>query len=163
VPIGSPVDIQAEQRGLRTVTRYNRSELADAVLEAIRNGDIRGYSFRGRIFKSNPSRIPRVKPGAPLPKVTRLEMGLTEYGPTPNPAYRDAGILAMRTSLSKIEAELAELVSMSRTITPSTPRDPDDITATPDPGPGAEDPRDAHSSRQKDLLRLKLALRERGM
>jgi HK97 family phage prohead protease len=161
VPIGSPVEVQPDTRGLLTVTRYNKSELADAVLEAIRNGDIKGYSFRGRIFRSNPERIPRSR-GGKLPTVRRLELGLTEYGPTPNPAYQDAGILAVRSSLEKIEAELAELVSMSRTITPSTPLASDDDLATPDPGPGTEDSRTAHSVRQQKLT-LERALRERGL
>lgn len=159
VPIGSPIDIKADAKGLRTVTRFNRGDMADAVLEAIRNGDIKGYSFRGKIFRSNPSRIPRSRGGA-LPTVTRTELGLIEYGPTPRPAYADAGVLAMRSKLDEIQEQL---VSLSRTITPSTPQDPDDDPATPEPGPGAEDPRDTHSSRQRQLLRLKMAMRERGM
>ena len=43
VPIGSPMDIRADSKGLLTVTRFNKSELADAVLEAIRAGDLKGY------------------------------------------------------------------------------------------------------------------------
>lgn len=152
VPIGSPVDIRADGKGLRTVSRFNASQLADSVLEAIRAGDIKGYSFRGRIYKSNPMRLPRARPGASLPTVTRTELGLTEYGPTPTPAYADAGILAMRSTLNEIREELA---SLSRNITSSTPADPDDDAATPDVGPGAEDPRDAHSVRQQQLLRLR--------
>lgn len=158
VPIGSPVEIRADNKGLRTVTRYNRSALADSVLEAIRNGDIKGYSFRGRIFRSTPNRMPKTRGGS-LPTVIRTELGLQEYGPTPAPAYHDAGILAMRSTLNEIRDELA---SLGRTISPSTPLDPDDETATPDLGPGTEDSRDAHSVRQQ-MLRLKLAMRERGM
>jgi HK97 family phage prohead protease len=159
VPIGSPVDIRADGRGLRTVTRLNRSDLADHVLEAIRNGDLKAYSFRGRIFRSDPSRTPRRTSGR-LPTVTRTELGLTEYGPTPNPAYRDAGILAVRSELADLRHEVATL---TRTITSSTLDGPDEPYATPDPGLGAEDPRAAHSSRQKELLRLKAALRDRGL
>lgn len=159
VPIGSPVDIRVDGKGLRTVTRFNRGDLADAVLEAIRNGDIKGYSFRGRIFKSSPERVPRAR-GGTLPTVTRTELGLSEYGPTPSPAYRDAGILAMRSTLDQIREGLAEL---ARTITPSTPQDPDVEPATPYLGPGAEDPRDAHSSRQRALrLRSEIARLEPG-
>lgn len=160
VPIGSPVSIVADGRGLRTVTRYNKSDLAEHVLEAIRAGDIRGYSFRGGIFKSDPARLPRARAGA-LPTVTRTELGLREYGPTPMPAYRDAGILAVRSELAEIREGLALL---TRTITPSTPQDPDVITATPDPGPGAEDSREtAHSSRQRALrLRSEIARLESG-
>lgn len=158
VPIGSPVDIRVDGKGLRTVTRFNRGELADAVLEAIRNGDIKGYSFRGRIFKSSPERVPRSRGGA-LPTVTRTELGLSEYGPTPSPAYRDASILAMRSQLNEIQADL---LTLARTITPSTPQDPDDDLATPDLGPGTEDSRAAHSLRQQKLS-LERALRERGL
>lgn len=159
VPIGSPIDIRADGKGLRTVTRYNRSALADSVIEAIRNGDIKGYSFRGRIFRSNPTRIPKVARGGRLPTVTRTELGLAEYGPTPSPAYQDAGILAMRSQLEEIHELVA---SLRRNVSSSTPADSDDDLATPDPGLGAEDSRDTHSVRQH-LLRLKLAMRERGM
>lgn len=160
VPIGSPVDIRADNRGLRTVTRYNRSALADSVLEAIRNGDIKGYSFRGRIFRSTPMRVPKVSRGGKLPKIIRTELGLQEYGPTPNPAYQDAGILAMRSLFDEFRADLR--AEIAQTLSPSTPWDPDAEPATPDPGPGTEDPRDAHSVRQQ-MLRFQRALRERGL
>jgi len=161
VPIGSPVEIVADGRGLRTVTRYNKSDLADHVLEAIRNGDLKGYSFRGKIFRSNPSRVPRARSSGPLPTIVRTELGLTEYGPTPSPAYQEAGILAIRSSLERGLEQLDAL--LNRTTTPSTPEDPDDDPATPDPGPGAEDPRNAHSGRQRELIRLRAALRDRGL
>lgn len=96
VPIGTPIDIRADRRGLLTVTRYNKSALADAVLESIRNGDIRAQSFRGAIRLSTPSRVPAKRAGEPLPKVMRLELGLTDYGPTPMPAYPMATIVAVR-------------------------------------------------------------------
>lgn len=159
VPIGSPVDIRADNKGLRTVTRFNRSELADAVLEAIRNGDIQGYSFRGRIIRSNPAKAPRARGGA-LPTVTRTELGLFEYGPTPMPAYAGASILAVRSQLDEIQAGV---LALARTITSSTPQGPDDEPATPQQGPGAEDPRDAHSSRQRALrLKSEIARLESG-
>jgi len=156
VPIGSPVDIRADAKGLRTVTRLNRSPLADSVLEAIRAGDIRGYSFRGGIFRSNPARVPRARMGAALPTVTRTELGLTEYGPTPTPAYVGAGIEALRSMLHDV-------------LTRSTPTgdEPDgddpEQPATPDPGPGAADPRDSHSARQMSLLRLRAAVRDEDL
>ncbi|HEU4541169.1 MAG TPA: HK97 family phage prohead protease [Jiangellaceae bacterium] len=152
VPIGRPIDVRSDQRGLLTVTRYNKSQLADSVLEAIRNGDIRGYSFRGPIIRSSPKRPPRARPGAPLPMWRHAELGLREYGPTPTPAYADAGILAMRSTLNEIREEL---FSLSRNITSSTPMDPDDVAATPDPGPGAEDSLTQHSGRQQRIARLR--------
>jgi HK97 family phage prohead protease len=158
VPIGSPVSIRPDGKGLRTVTRYNRSDLADSVLEAIRNGDIKGYSFRGRIFQSNPAKTPRAR-GGQLPTITRTELGLQEYGPTPMPAYIDAGILAMRSTLNEIQSKLE---SLTRNISLSTPEDPGDEEATPNQGPGAEDPRIAHSNRLRQLA-FKRAVRERGI
>lgn len=147
VPIGSPVDIKADGKGLLTVTRFNRSPLADSVLEAIRSGDIKGYSFRGRIYKSSPSRVPRARRSGSLPTVTRTELGLAEYGPTPTPAYEDARIMAVRA--------LQEIAG-------ATPLDQAPNHATPDMGPGelADQP-DRHSARQ--LISLKRALKERGL
>jgi hypothetical protein len=61
VPLGLPLEIRADRRGLLTVTRYNKTQLADAVLESIRNDDIRAQSFRGTAFRSDPPRVPRVR------------------------------------------------------------------------------------------------------
>ena len=163
VPIGSPTDIRPDGTGLRTVTRYNKTPLADAVLEAIRAGDIKGYSFRGRIFKSSPSRVPKVTRKGGLPTIKRLELGLMEYGPTPTPAYRDAGILAIRSELGEMK-EL--LTAMRGTIEPSTPddqdQDPDDTT-TPDTGPGSEASRGNARADALALLRFRNRIRERGL
>lgn len=150
VPIGSPVEIRADKKGLRTITRYNTTPLAESVLDAIRNGDIRGYSFRGRIFKSNPLRVPRVTRGGKLPTITRTELGLTEYGPTPTPAYAEAGILAMRA--------LQMLAN-------SSPRDQDEPPTSSEVEPGdVEDQRDAQSIRLRQRrLALQRAMRERGI
>jgi len=156
VPIGSPVDIRADGKGLRTVSRFNKSQLADGVLEAIRAGDIRGYSFRGRIFQSNPAKPARQVRGGELTTVTRTELGLTEYGPTPTPYYVGAGIVAVRSAQQVADAVAhldeqarAELI---RILARSTPMDPELdqlINATPTEGPGAEDPHPSvHSGRQ---------------
>jgi HK97 family phage prohead protease len=159
VPIGSPLDVRADGKGLRTVSRLNKSALADSVLEAIRNGDIRGYSFRGRIFQSTPNRVPRARDGS-LPTVTRTELGLTEYGPTPSPAYADAGILAIR-SVEALAASFAALdaqgrVDLARMLAVSTPQDPETDTATPDVGPGTEDSPDIGRSGRLQKLREEL-------
>lgn len=159
VPLGSPLEIRADARGLLTVTRYNKSALADSVLEAIKNDDLRAQSFRGPVYKSNPTRIPRAKPGEPLPTVTRMELGLRDYGPTPAPAYDGASIIAVRSAQALFsdiagldEIERAELFRMMLAATHSG--DPVAATATPTVGSGSEDSRDAHSGRSK-LLRLK--------
>jgi len=149
VPIGSPVDIRADGKGLLTVTRYNRSQLADAVLEAIRAGDIRGYSFRGRVFQSDPPRLPRATRGGSLPTITRMELGLSEYGPTPIPFYAEAGIIAVRSGIPDAaehlrrvlpDTDLAELVRAMSAATPLSTVDPESAAnATPEvSGLGAE-------------------------
>ena len=154
VPLGRPLEIKPDSKGLLTVTRYNKSDLADSVLESIKNGDIRAQSFRGRIYRSNPERIPRVRHGQPLPNVTRMELGLSDYGPTPRPYYADAGIVAVRAQdlMSDIEQmdpeERAELLRMLG----ATPEEPAP-EPTPDTGAGTEEP-PVHSARSH-LLRLK--------
>lgn len=93
VPIGTPLDIRPDGKGLLTETRYNNSDLARAVLEGIHDGQISGYSFRGRVLRSEPARVPRSSGGGELPTVTRHELGLSEYGPTPFPYYADAAVV----------------------------------------------------------------------
>jgi HK97 family phage prohead protease len=161
VPIGSPIDIRTDGHGLRTVTRVNKSALADSVLEAIRAGDLRGYSFRGAIRKSNPPRVARARSGQPLPTVTRMSLGLNEYGPTPTPYYADARILAVRSvqqiasdpvALRELQRELARMLSRS------TPLDQEQESATPDEeGPGAEDQHPVHSGRHQADIARKIA------
>lgn len=164
VPIGTPVEIRADGRGLYTVTRYNRSPLAESVLEAIKAGDIRGQSFRGRIYQSSPGRVPPRRPGEPLPTITRTELGLTEYGPTPMPVYEGASIMAVRAE--QIVAQIAGLTDEERTelvrMLSTTPSG-SETTATPDVGAGTEEPR-THSGRHAmRWIALRSALRTRGV
>ena len=103
MPIGKILDIKADGRGLWTEVRYNRTTLADEVLENIREGSISGYSFSGNFRRSQPL-IPRggfrrnFRTGE-LPHVRRVESTLTELGPTPVPVYEKAAVLAMRGEL----------------------------------------------------------------
>jgi uncharacterized protein len=161
VPIGSPLEIRADGKGLRTVTRFNKSALADSVLEAIRAGDLRGYSFRGPIRKSNPPRIARARAGSPLPAVVRMSLGLNEYGPTPSPYYADAKILAVR-SAQTLATQLVDPAVRRELITilsRSTPLDQEPEPATPDEGPGAEDqPQEALRSASMEDIRRRIAV-----
>jgi HK97 family phage prohead protease len=125
VPLGRPLEPpRADQRGLVTVTRYNRTELADQVLEAIRNGDITGQSFSGKFVDSSPA-MPRggYRPdrNGDLPLVTRNEIAMREYGPTPSPAYDVPMMLGVRSSvraaLGADFGRIADAVS-SRSLTP---------------------------------------------
>jgi Caudovirus prohead serine protease len=102
MPIGVPVDIRAEQRGLLTRTRYNETALAEEILENIRAGSITSQSFTGRIVRSDPQlrRGDRHRPDSAgnLRPVRRTELGLREYGPVLWPAYSGAEILGVRMS-----------------------------------------------------------------
>jgi len=150
VPLGSPVEApRVDGVGLVTVTRYNKSALADAVLEAIDNGDITGQSFRGRIFNSR-----TIERGGRIPKIIRTELGLAEYGPTHSPAYTGAGILAVRSG-SELEDLLRTLLDKIQhpegaagQVTPPEP------TVTVEPGT------DSHSGRMKARA---IALRMRAI
>lgn len=99
LPIGTPEKVVADQRGLLTVTRYNNTPLADEVLEGIRTNAITAQSFSGR-FISSDKKVPMrgFEPAADgsLTNVTRTEISLREYGPTPFPAYEAAAILGVR-------------------------------------------------------------------
>jgi len=101
MPIGVPVDIRAESRGLLTRTRYSETPLADEVLENIRAGSITSQSFTGAIMRSAPQlrRGDKYRPrGGDLTTVRRTEMGLREYGPVLWPAYSGAEIVGVRMS-----------------------------------------------------------------
>ncbi|MFD5251326.1 HK97 family phage prohead protease [Streptomyces bobili] len=165
MPIGAPVEIKADSRGLLTVTRYNKTELADEVLENIREGSITAQSFSGGFLRSDPGRPPRGgwRPDASgkLRTVRRQEIALREYGPTPFPAYVDAAVIGVRAEqvmplLSELSPDEREkLADMLRTGTPldppaqGTPAAPP-AAGDPDPGPAAEDPPSpGHSARQK--------------
>ncbi|GAB1642542.1 HK97 family phage prohead protease [Krasilnikovia sp. MM14-A1259] len=168
VPIGRPVKIEADRRGLLTVSRYNNSEFADMVLESIKNGDITAQSYEGPIYRSSPDRVPKVRRGGPLPVVRRLEMGLKNYGPTPTPYYGEAEITAVRSVIelaedfARLDAEQREELIRALSTTPGWDPETAAILATPHRGPGAEDSRDTHSVRQK-AIRLKAELLARGI
>jgi HK97 family phage prohead protease len=105
LPLGSPLEIKPDGRGLLTVTRYNKGPWADSVLESIKNGDIKAQSFRGQIFRSSPmGPVPRRRGGEPLTTVTRHELGLADYGPTPTAVNDDAAIVAVRSAADVIDA-----------------------------------------------------------
>lgn len=115
VPLGSPLEVKADGTGVLTVTRYNKTPLADEVLEAIRNGDIRGQSFTGRMIRSTPeatrSRPFRAASDGSLTTVRRDEIALIEYGPTPFPAYEAASITGVRAvQLSDVDETLLRLI-----------------------------------------------------
>jgi len=151
MPIGTPLEVKADERGLYTLTRYNETPLAEEALEAIRTGAITGQSFGGRIIASTPD-VPkrgyqRGKDGN-LIEVRRTEIALVEYGPTPMPAYEDAVILGVRNAGCTCQQT-----------TDTTACGHPDRTAPP-----GTDPLDEHSARLSithNLIRMKM--RERGL
>jgi phage head maturation protease len=169
VPLGSPLDIRADSQRLFTVTRYNRTPLADDILEAITSGDITGHSFTGRIIRSDPSLPPRggFRRGAKgLPSVRRLELGLGEYGPTPFPAYIDTAVVGVRSMLAALPALLSTTLDDDGSESDdasdedaSRSEEPVD-SDTPDPGAVTDEPPpDGHSSRDPELMRHALLQR----
>jgi len=124
MPIGNSQEVRPDGKGLLTISRYNNNPLADQALEAIRNGDIRGMSWSGRIVAQD-TKTPRMgfraKADGSLTLVTRTEIALKEFGPTPFPAYIGADIVNVRaTELlqsfrsldDEARAELAELLNL---------------------------------------------------
>jgi HK97 family phage prohead protease len=103
MPIGTPLEVRADTRGLFTSTRYNKTPLGEATLEAIASGSLRAQSFRGAFIRSDKA-IPRggfrANTAGEYPILTRQEISLKEYGPTPFPAYSDAEIVGVRASLT---------------------------------------------------------------
>ena len=82
------------------------------------DGMIRAQSFRGETKQSRT--VTRNGPNG-RPVIERLQLGLREYGPTPNPANVDAGLVAVRSQLlAQIEhlsdEERAELVGIGELI-----------------------------------------------
>ena len=167
VPLGHPVDVVADKRGLLTISRYNESQFTDSVLESIKNGDITAQSYEGPIYKSNPMRVPKVRPGQELPKVRRMEMGLRNYGPTPNPYFAGAEITAVRAvaelaeDFAHLDAEGREELIRTLSKAPGWDAETAAILASPHRGPGAEDPQ-SQSARLKKI-RLRAALLARSM
>ncbi len=106
IPLGVPTAIRAEAKGLLTVTRYNKTDLADQVLEAIRSGSVRAQSFRGPIYATAPDQIVR---GSALPLKERTQLGLMEYGPTPMPVNAGAEMVSVRSVTELLTIDPAEL------------------------------------------------------
>ena len=180
MPVGSPLEIKADQRGLFTVTRYNRTELADEVLESIREGSLPGYSFQGAFRRSsavdatgkNLTRVPRggfrAGTDGQLVTVRRMESSLKEYGPTPFPYYEAAEVVGMRAEdaahlLTTLDAnERSQLIELLRDGALLDAPEEDSSDDSPDPdapanaGPVTDDsPADdaERSSRDQEMVR----------
>ena len=121
LPLGVPVDVIPEKRGLLTRTRYDAGDpFTDRILSKIRSGAITAQSFVGGIIRSDPSLAGPGdryrKRGGALTTVRRMTLGLREYGPVLWPAYSGAEILGVRMQLPGDDLE------ETRTA-PDTPQD----------------------------------------
>jgi phage head maturation protease len=99
MPVGVPLEIKPDGRGLFTRTRYMAGQVGDLIVDGIKEGLLTTYSVSGAYTRSDPP-VPRggFKRGGDgqLRTVRRLESTLREYGPTPFPAYPEAEIVGMR-------------------------------------------------------------------
>lgn len=126
VPVGHPAMLSTDASGLIASTHYSRDEASDRIFQGVVDGNIAGHSFTGRIVRSNPNRVPRRAHNGDLPVVRRLELGLSEYGPTPVPYYAGTPVVAVRSTLQGQHFGMDSLVT-----TPPLPPS----------GPGTEDSR----------------------
>lgn len=112
-PVGHPMAIRADHYGLLTSTHYGTSPHAQSVLTDLIEGNLSGHSFTGRIYRSDPDRVPRAVRGGSLPKVRRLELGLDEYGATPLPFYEGADTVAVRAQSAEEPPEPVATISQA--------------------------------------------------
>lgn len=107
VPIGVSTEVRTDSKGVLTISEYGQSDLADEVLAAIRAGAITGQSYGGRFLRSDPDatrgrRSYRPNADGSLRTVTRMEVAMREFGPTPFPAFTGASIVGVRTMLADL-------------------------------------------------------------
>ena len=152
VPIASPVSIKPDGKGLLTISRYNDGDVAEAVLAAWADGQIRGQSFSGKVYQD---RTIGQRDG--IEHVERMELGLREYGPTHSPAYEGDGLVMMRSELEDlVRSMLPTLIQPTATPVDSAAGS----TTGPTPsGPGTEDEDSTagHSSRNARIARARAA------
>jgi len=150
VPIATPVEIKADGKGLLTVSRYNDGELADAALAAWEGGQIRGQSFSGRVFNDR-----KIGKRGGLDVIERTELGLREYGPTPNPAYVGDGLVAIRSQEDLVE--LIRSILADSEITPDTDSSRQEPRTRPGSAQDEDSPASGHSSRNARIARARAA------
>lgn len=97
--VGHPMAIRTDAHGLITSTHYGTSDHAERTFRDVVDGNATGHSFTGQIYRSDPVRVPRRRVGEGLPRVRLLELGLTEYGPTPIPFYEGAQLVGQRAQI----------------------------------------------------------------
>lgn len=169
MPVGVPLEVRSDERGVFTATRYLDNPLADQVLDAIKAGAIKAQSFSGRFTKSVRSH-PDGRGRGSLPLITRHEVDMREYGPAVFAAYKEAAILGtraeqfVRTLLETPPDKRLDWLQQFEGLT--TPfADPEAlILGTPSDGPAeqADDSRE-HSARPSLRAHIRAARIVRGM
>lgn len=155
MPLGTPVEIKPDGRGLLTRTRYAKTDLGDEVLELWASGAIRAQSFRGAVYQSRKV-TDNGRNGRPV--IERLQLGLKEYGPTPSPANADAGLVAIR---SQLLAQVGEMTPDERRELAALLNTVPDLHEIPADGPVDETPAEAPDPGLLDVLELANANRRR--
>jgi HK97 family phage prohead protease len=181
VPIGVSTEVRVDKHGVLTVSEYGRTPLADEVLEQIRLGSVKAQSYGGRFVRSDPRRPSggfRKGADGRLRTVTRLEVAMREFGPTPFPAFAGAAITGIRAQqvlgalltapADRRAALLDQLDQFDHLATPLDEVDSAEVDATGTPDdpdsaePATDDPAPRHSRSIPLSMRIRAARIARG-
>lgn len=162
MPYGVPLSVKADGKGLLTSTQISRTPLGDEIYQLAQDGAITGQSFSGATVETD--KQPAIQRGG-LPRWTRLEIAVSEYGLTPFPTYMGAEVLAVRANLHTLDIEdliayLADLPAEERAQVERSLAPADPGTGTVDPAdPGTEDTSSRRSAiRRADLRSVRRTL-----
>ena len=114
VPIGRPLEMREDGRGLFTATRYASTPLGDEILQLVEEGILTHQSVQ---FTRTPGgrgtrRIRGGHKASGLDLVTRHDVNVIEYGPTPIPVYSGAEVVGVRAA--QLAAQIHELLPEER-------------------------------------------------
>jgi HK97 family phage prohead protease len=166
MPVGVPLDVHADDRGVFTATRYLDNPLADWTLDAIKQGAIRAQSYSG-LFRKSSKTYPQGRSALPL--ITRHEVEMREYGPAVFAAFEDAVILGsraelfMRTLLATPPDKRLDWLQQFEFTTPSDPVSSTDGTSDSEPAVASTDDSHSHSARSALRSHIRAERQRRGM
>jgi HK97 family phage prohead protease len=168
IPIGKPVDIQPDDKGIFTAVQYLDNPLADSILNGIKSRAIQGMSYSGLMLKSTRRRA-ATRGG--LPVITRHEVKLREFGPTALPSFDDAAIVGVRAQqyvrallTARPDDRVLSWLQQFEGTEPLATGEPGALTATPHgAGDQADEPHDVHSAGPSLRARIHAARIVRGM
>lgn len=139
-PLGVPLEIKPDGRGLLTRTRFGTTPRADEVLTMLKDGTVKAFSFRGPVLRSDRAR--RHTSGLNL--IRRTVLGLKDYGPGTLAVNLNASLVAIRstTMLADQIAQLSDEERAELLAQFSPPPADDDGTGhgDNDPPPADDDP-----------------------